>query len=875
MVDATGKCPDMVHVTSQCVPSCCPDQKISVVVPPSSNLIPSKSAVSECPSIPSMAIYDSVISSLETNSNAAAETLITCPPPINKESLISVSPFPIHSRYIVRDKVGQGTWGSVHLATERSSGLDRAVKKIPKRFTAELALFRQEITFLKSMDHPNIIRLYETFEDYANIYMVMEYCRGGELFDHVAASKYFCEASAAKLMRQILSTLCYIHSKNIAHRDLKPENFLFLSKSDNTPMKLIDFGLAKRFSSRRNLKTRVGTLYYVSPQVLSGSYNEKCDIWSAGVILYLLLAGVPPFNGPDDASIVARVREGDLRFAEPIWKKLSPLSRELVERLLCKDPDKRLSANEALQHPWFACFSPHRLAFYRTVSVPNDLVTFGLSIRDESFPGETQRAEATSDRAPPEGRCCKLSVFGAHSPLCSRTMRPELYDMGNFRSRQSPNSAQMCLAHNSDAQQTNAYASQKPVQHPVPPLPVALFPSVSLSKGSAVAAVGDPSLENAADNSPLAVNKLSSFEFSDAFLSPLSPTSLTKATEELRLWRHLVTQLVPKWTRFARRNQLERTAFRVLVHQMADDEILDPLRSLFNFFDLNNDGVLTSEDLIGAGRTLQALSCTLKRSASYGVDLDAAAGVSSPAATTLESMPRHSADGIVTCSDNDCVASSCTGRLMDTDRGSCLGNSSPLSASTMHSVSSLPTSLSTADRKRFSTDGSASLVGDQADGRSGHLHSTQYCSNDVHNYDWEQLGATLAVLVNKVALDGGDRLEYTDFLAATMDTQHYITESLLKATFGVFDRDGDSYINAAELRAALGWADIYSLPRQLACSAMYPSKSSKPVLQAIDEELKRIFSACDFDGDGSISYNDFVTAIKENSKMQSICKEGS
>lgn len=152
----------------------------------------------------------------------------------------------------------------------------------------------------------------------------------------------------------------FFNSANFSHcifRDLKPENFLFLSTSIDAPMKLIDFGLAKRFSSRRNvrtrlqqqkrfrysqsclvvqLKTRVGTLYYVSPQVLNGSYNERCDVWSAGVILHLLLTGTPPFNGPDDATIVAQVREGKPRFSEPIWRKLSPLAKELVERMLCK-----------------------------------------------------------------------------------------------------------------------------------------------------------------------------------------------------------------------------------------------------------------------------------------------------------------------------------------------------------------------------------------------------------------------------------------------------------------------------------------------------------------------------------------------------------
>merc|ERR1719334_1449185 len=153
------------------------------------------------------------------------------------------------------------------------------------------------------MDHPNIIKLFETFEDHRNIYLVMELCSGGELFDRIIATGHFSEKEAAVLMQQIIRAVYYMHENSICHRDLKPENFLFMTKDpiESNYLKIIDFGLSCKFSPDKVMETKAGTPYYVAPQVLSGKYDHQSDIWSCGVIMYVLLCGYPPFFGDTDA----------------------------------------------------------------------------------------------------------------------------------------------------------------------------------------------------------------------------------------------------------------------------------------------------------------------------------------------------------------------------------------------------------------------------------------------------------------------------------------------------------------------------------------------------------------------------------------------
>jgi len=165
---------------------------------------------------------------------------------------------------------------------------------------------------LQQLDHPNVIKLYEYFEDEENVYLVCELCAGGELFDRIIKAEFFEEDQAAEIFRQILQALNYCHTQNIVHRDLKPENFLFQTEADDSDLKIIDFGLSKIMEGGRihRMKTRAGTPYYISPEVLAGNYDVSCDMWSAGCMLYILLCGYPPFYGDNNQEILEMVRVG-------------------------------------------------------------------------------------------------------------------------------------------------------------------------------------------------------------------------------------------------------------------------------------------------------------------------------------------------------------------------------------------------------------------------------------------------------------------------------------------------------------------------------------------------------------------------------------
>ncbi|KAL8269563.1 hypothetical protein Esti_006505 [Eimeria stiedai] len=272
---------------------------------------------------------------------------------INRSNFILENAGKIQSLYeIDPNTLGSGTYGSVSRAVRRSTGMQRAVKTISKSQVKSMERFRREIDIMKSLDHPNVVKLFETFEDHRNIYLVMELCEGGELFDRIIAEGHFTEKRAALLMRQIFSAVNYLHSNHIMHRDLKPENFLFLSPAKDSALKIIDFGLSCRFTPGEFVSTKAGTPYYVAPQVLEGRYDFRCDAWSLGVILYILLCGFPPFYGDTDAEVLAQVKTGAYSFAGPEWRRVSDEGKDLIRKLLKINPDERLLVEDALHHPW-------------------------------------------------------------------------------------------------------------------------------------------------------------------------------------------------------------------------------------------------------------------------------------------------------------------------------------------------------------------------------------------------------------------------------------------------------------------------------------------------------------------------------------------
>jgi calcium-dependent protein kinase len=209
----------------------------------------------------------------------------------------------------------------------RKSNMDEDEKKM---------LFN-EINILKNLDHPNIVKMYESFEDEKRYYIVTEICKGGELFDEIIARGKFTEKDAAVLMKQVLSCVNYCHKNNIVHRDLKPENVLLEANKDFDQIKIIDFGTSLQFDPSKFLDEKLGTPYYIAPEVLNKKYNEKCDIWSCGVILFIILSGVPPFNGANDQEIMKNVKIGKFSFSDPCWTNVSDKAKDLIKKLLTYD----------------------------------------------------------------------------------------------------------------------------------------------------------------------------------------------------------------------------------------------------------------------------------------------------------------------------------------------------------------------------------------------------------------------------------------------------------------------------------------------------------------------------------------------------------
>lgn len=251
-------------------------------------------------------------------------------------------------------QLGEGSFGTVYRAKHKLTHAERAIKSIDIRSVKNPIRFESEIGIAKQLDHPNVVRLFETFRDARKIYLVMELCTGGELFDRIVdeAPTGFDEVKAAKYIRQILASLAYLHAQSFAHRDVKPENFLFVSEAADASLKIIDFGLACRFKPGEPMSTKAGTAYYVAPEVLKGSYNHKCDIWSAGVISFILLCGYPPFAGETDPEILKMVREGQFEFRSPEWDGVSQGAMNLVTQMMTVDPELRISADALLLSPW-------------------------------------------------------------------------------------------------------------------------------------------------------------------------------------------------------------------------------------------------------------------------------------------------------------------------------------------------------------------------------------------------------------------------------------------------------------------------------------------------------------------------------------------
>ena len=277
------------------------------------------------------------------------------PKGFSKSNFVGIMKGNLLDKYTVEKEIGAGGYARCLLVKNKTTGQLYACKELQKNKLNNVASLKSEIQILIKLDHPNIIKLYEIYENDNYIYLVMELCTGGELFDRIIQKteqgKQFTEKEVANIFQQMMSAINYCHSNKIVHRDLKPENLLLATQDENSPIKVIDFGMSRIFNNKQAMFDKVGTAYYISPEVLDGFYDEKCDIWSAGVILYILLCGYPPFNGNDDDEIFESIKKRKFVFPDAEWANISKEAKDLINKML-SEPLTRLTAEQVLGHPW-------------------------------------------------------------------------------------------------------------------------------------------------------------------------------------------------------------------------------------------------------------------------------------------------------------------------------------------------------------------------------------------------------------------------------------------------------------------------------------------------------------------------------------------
>lgn len=289
----------------------------------------------------------------------------------------------IEDKYLIKELLGTGAFSEVRLCEHRETGQAYAVKIIDKKaLKGKEDSLENEIRVLKRFSarrneddaekslftHPNIVQLLETYEDKSKVYLIMELVTGGELFDRIVEKGSYTEKDASNLIRQVLEAVDYMHEQGVVHRDLKPENLLYYSSSEDSKIMISDFGLSKMEDSGF-MATACGTPGYVAPEVLAQKpYGKAVDIWSIGVISYILLCGYPPFYDENDANLFAQILKGDFEFDSPYWDEISDSAKDFIKNLMCVNVEKRFSCKKALAHPWISGNAASSRNIHGTVS---------------------------------------------------------------------------------------------------------------------------------------------------------------------------------------------------------------------------------------------------------------------------------------------------------------------------------------------------------------------------------------------------------------------------------------------------------------------------------------------------------------------------
>ncbi|CAG9327683.1 unnamed protein product [Blepharisma stoltei] len=290
------------------------------------------------------------------SSNKALEEFHSNPSPHKSAIDPSIITMDIRKFYVFEERIGKGHFGEVYLV-HRINDINKkfAVKSIskPQFSTHNVKYVKSEIENLQALDHPNIIKLYESYEDDEHIHLVTEYCSGGKLLTKMKKKPIFTEVEAAAIIMKILRAVKYLHERGICHRDIKPDNFLLETEAEDSDIKMIDFGLSHKLEGKvKRMKSTVGTLNYVAPEVLKGNYGFKCDLWSVGIIMFILLTGDMPIKGRYQAEILESLRNYQLNTDSEEWAQLSPWAQNLLTNLLEKDPNRRYDAQTVLKHQW-------------------------------------------------------------------------------------------------------------------------------------------------------------------------------------------------------------------------------------------------------------------------------------------------------------------------------------------------------------------------------------------------------------------------------------------------------------------------------------------------------------------------------------------
>lgn len=262
----------------------------------------------------------------------------------------------LSDRYVLGKQLGWGQFGVIRECSNKYTGEVLACKSIAKDrlvTVEDVRSIKLEIEIMTKLSgHPNVVDLKAVYEEEDYVHLLMELCAGGELFHRLEKYGRFSETEARVIFRHLMQVVSYCHGNGVVHRDLKPENILLATKFSSSPIKLADFGLATYIKAGQNLHGTVGSPFYIAPEVLAGGYNQAADVWSAGVILYILLSGMPPFWGKTKSKIFDAVRAADLKFPSDPWDHISAYARNLIMGMLRVDPSTRLTAAEVLAHSW-------------------------------------------------------------------------------------------------------------------------------------------------------------------------------------------------------------------------------------------------------------------------------------------------------------------------------------------------------------------------------------------------------------------------------------------------------------------------------------------------------------------------------------------